>query len=181
MLTAAHCVDNRADWDVRVHLAKDLLAGGSSVHVDSWRVHPTQDLAALFLEDGEQPTGAPLPWSGDLIKTPQANRLNVTGYGGPDDDVSQCLRVTVGVRDINLDPFKPSGTRYAVLLDGGAYHGDSGGPMLFTGSGGPLLVGIHSGTTGGAVSAGSLSFTERLLSDDPWLLDVMPTPPSSIP
>lgn len=181
VLTAAHCVHNRADWSIDVHFAADLLSGGPSIPVASRSEHPTQDIAVLVLDEAA-PTGSEvLPWTGELLGSEHVQSLSVTGYGAPKGDVTRCLRVSERVQDLSADPFRGDGTRYAILLEGRAWPGDSGGPLVFEEPGVSILVGLHSGVTGGDVTNGSLTFVERLGQDDPWILQATGSAPAEIP
>jgi hypothetical protein len=179
VLTAAHCVHGDDDWMMDVYVAADLLFGGPSIGVGSWSEHPTQDLAVLFLDE-IAPLEVTRPrWSGDDVH--QTQYLSVTGYGGPEGDVSRCLRVTEGVQDIAIDSSRADGTRFAVLVSGNIYHGDSGGPLVFDDGGGPILLGILGEVTGWDASYGSLGYYERLRRDDPWVMEAMPGPATPLP
>jgi hypothetical protein len=178
-LTAAHCVHDRHDWMMDVFFSGDLLSGSPSIEVESTREHPTRDLALLVLDEIAPIDVEPLRWSGDELVPKHRDRLSITGYGGPDGDLSQCLRVTEGVRDISLDPFRADSTRWTALLDGISYPGDSGGPLVLD-DGDPILLGISVGKTSGEVTQGSLSFVERLPLNDPWVVEAMESPPIEI-
>lgn len=182
VLTAAHCVHDRDDWAIDVYFTPDLLYGGPSISVGSRREHPTQDLAALFLDETGPADMQPLRWSGDQLGSQHIERLSVTGYGGPEGDVSRCLRITEMVQDIVIDSSTTTPwTRYAVLLDGQVYPGDSGGPLVLDDNDGPILLGILSETTGWDAPHGSLLYFERLRQDDPWVIEAIPTSPIQIP
>lgn len=181
VLTAAHCVHNRADWSIDVFFTADLLSGGPSISVASRSEHPIQDLAALVLDDDAPIDSELLPWTGELLGSEHVQSLRVIGYGGPRDDVTRCLRVAERAQDLTLDPHRGDGTRYAILLEGRAWPGDSGGPVMFEQAGASILVGVHSGTTAGEVSNGSLTFAERLGQADPWVVEAMGSAPTEIP
>ena len=112
---------------------------------------------------------------------PDRSYLRVTGYGGPADSISRCLRVSDGVADIGLDPFRSDQSRFAVLLDGIWYPGDSGSPMTVFKGDEPILLGISTDYVSGETAFGTLIFVVRLRPDDPWLLEQMPTPPEELP
>lgn len=172
-------VCGREDWSFEVYFATDLQSEGRSIRVESAREHPDRDLALLLLSEAAPAQAAPLRWSGDRPGSQDAPSSSATGYGGPEGDVSRCLRVTEPARELAPDPSDPG--RLAVLLEGNAYFGDSGGPLVFEGGAEPLLLGVQSRFTGTDVSYGTLSYFERLLDDDPWVLEALPTPPVRLP
>lgn len=180
VLTAAHCVRGRDDWEMMVYFTEDLRSGGRSVRAGSRRAHPAQDIAALVLDEAAPSDVAPIAWNGQPLRPQHVQWLTITGFGGPESDETRCLRVSEPVQDLSLDTSRTDGTRYVVLLKGRAWPGDSGGPMVLDKAGVPIVVGIQHGITPFDVGAGSLAFVERL-ADDSWIREAAGAGPTAVP
>ena len=186
VLTAAHCVHDRSDWTFHAYFVDDFAFGRSDTDplvVAAWETHPSFDpngkgqFDIAVLELATSASESPLPWSADAPSTAVDARYTFVGYGGADGDVTQCLRVSNDVTDVDLeaDPVRIRG-----LIHPDLYYGDSGGPLLLDLGSGPVVLGVlaQSLFIGSEVTYGSLAYF-AILRDDAWFRTVMPSEPVS--
>jgi secreted trypsin-like serine protease len=164
ILTAAHCVDERATYRVivvdrnfRQRTVKAIAAAMHPAFVPGTtpRTQPGVDLAILKLE---QPLGADFV-ALDPRYAGRAGRgepVQIAGFGVEAEASKGSARVLRQTRVVSLGTLQVA-NRVDVVVDGerlarvpgaGACRGDSGGPIVRGGPGGYQLVGIVSWSSG---------------------------------
>lgn len=164
VLTAAHCVIERASYRVSV---VNRAFGQQRFKVAAMATHPTfvagttprtqpgVDLAVLKLET---PVGSDfLPLDPDLAgKIDIGDQVTIAGYGVLSEGRRQSARTLRQTNLVSLGPIEV-GNRVLIVVDGerlaetsgaGACRGDSGGPILAARRNSYLLYGIVSWSSG---------------------------------
>ncbi len=168
VLTAAHCVDERASYRVivvdrrfRQYAVRAVAAAMHPAFVAGTtpRTQPGVDLALIKLEQ---------PLSGDFVpldprRAGRAGRgepVEIAGFGVAAENKKASARVLRQTQVVSLGTLQVA-NRVDVVVDGqrlartpgaGACRGDSGGPIVRGGPGGYQLVGIVSWSSGAMAS-----------------------------
>jgi hypothetical protein len=168
VLTAAHCVDERASYRVvvvdrrfRQYAVRAVAAAMHPAFVAGTtpRTQPGVDLALIKLEQSLGPEFVPL----DPRRAGRAARgepVAIAGFGVEAENRRASARVLRQTQVVSLGTLQVA-NRVDVVVDGkrlartpgaGACRGDSGGPIVRGGPGGYQLVGIVSWSSGAMAS-----------------------------
>ena len=168
VLTAAHCVDERASYRVvvvdrrfRQRTVRAVAAAmhPAFVHGTTPRTQPGVDLALIKLE---QPLGGEfVPLDPRFAsRVGSGEPVEIAGFGVEAEGKKTTARVLRQTRVVSLGTLQVA-NRVVVVVDGerlartpgaGACRGDSGGPIVRGGPGGYQLVGIVSWSSGAMAS-----------------------------
>ena len=190
VLTAAHCVDDRAGYRVvvvdrgfRQRVVRAIAAAmhPAFVHGTTPRTQPGVDLAILKLE---QPLG------GDFVpldpraasRVASGEPVEIAGFGVEAESKKGSARVLRQTQVVSLGTLQVA-NRVLVVADGerlarvpgaGACRGDSGGPIVRRGPGGYQLVGIVSWSSGAmasrrATACGGLTAVTPVAEHASWI------------
>ena len=166
ILTAAHCVLQRANYRVTVvdrrfrRVAVKAIAAAlhpSFVPGTTPRTQPGIDLAILKLATPLGPEFTPFQGIGNATGLGEGDIVDLAGFGLSAEDRRNSARVLRQTRLVSLGTLEAA-NRVVVVADGqrlaettgaGACRGDSGGPILRAGLGGGYqLLGIVSWSSG---------------------------------
>jgi hypothetical protein len=166
LLTAAHCVDPRAQGATSLSLSATnaptedtVVWGANTVPVTETRLHPAWNPAslandvALALLATPQADVTPKPWNAESLQGYSGKPVRAVGYGSTGNGAGSGTRRTV---DLTIRQVGQQLLWLGNLVDKGICHGDSGGPTFHTFADGvERVVGVHSFTRGDACVDGA--------------------------